>query len=192
MYHADQEKAYTLLFDTYFEVLFLFANRIVRDPEAAKDIVQECFVRFWQHKRIIKAGTGMDKYLFQAVRFESFNHLRNIHRRTGHLEQIARETGGSEKEPCDTDADHFELLYRTINRLPEERRKIFQMICVEGLPYKEVASRLNISINTVKTQMNRALRFLREHLTSDAFFTLLLFCKKVRVPVTPFASSGGL
>ena len=49
------------------------------------------------------------------------------------------------------------------------------MACLEDMKYREIADALSISINTVKTQMKIALRFLREHLTQDAFSSILLF-----------------
>lgn len=49
------------------------------------------------------------------------------------------------------------------------------MACLDDMKYREIADVLNISINTVKTQMKIALRFLRENLTRDAFSSILLF-----------------
>ena len=167
-----------MLFETYFETLFLFSNRIVQDTEAAMDIVQECFVRFWQHKRILKVGDQLDKYLFQAVKFESFNHVRNTRRRSAIREKAAREISLVEEERFEKETDYFEQLYQAINRLPEERKKIFMMVCVDEMKYQEVADRLNISRNTVKTQLTRALSFLRKELIPEVFSTLLLFFEK--------------
>ena len=69
----------------------------------------------------------------------------------------------------------IELLYRTINGLPDECRKIFLMACLDDMKYQEIANALQISINTVKTQMKIALRFLREHLSKESFSSILLF-----------------
>ena len=65
-----------------------------------------------------------------------------------------------------------EVLYKALNELPEERRKIFLMICLEGMKYQEVAEKLHISINTVKKQMGRSFKFLREKLQKNIFITL--------------------
>ena len=69
----------------------------------------------------------------------------------------------------------IELLYRMINRLPDECRKIFLMAALDDMKYQEIADALQISVNTVKTQMKIALRFLREHLNKDSFSSILLF-----------------
>ena len=72
----------------------------------------------------------------------------------------------------------IEILYLTINLLPPERRRIFMMVYAEGKKYKEVADQLQISINTVRTQLTRSLKFLREKLGEQEFTILLFFFKK--------------
>ena len=69
----------------------------------------------------------------------------------------------------------IELLYCTIGQLPDECRKIFLMASLDDMKYREIADVLNISVNTVKTQMKIALRFLREKLTLGTFSSILLF-----------------
>ena len=56
----------------------------------------------------------------------------------------------------------MEILYAAINQLPLERRRVFMMICAEGMKYQDVADALGFSINTVRTQMGRSMKFLRE------------------------------
>ena len=73
----------------------------------------------------------------------------------------------------------IEKLYLAIEMLPEERRRILHMVCMEGMKYQEVADCLGISINTVKTQMGRAFQFLRRALGADDALILVLFFKKI-------------
>ena len=61
----------------------------------------------------------------------------------------------------------YAKIERAINQLPKDRRKVFNMSRTEGLMYKEIAERLNISIKTVETQMGRSLRFLREQFKEE-------------------------
>lgn len=53
-------------------------------------------------------------------------------------------------------------LLDAIDRLPEKCRQIFMISCVDGLKYREIASQMNISENTVKTQIKLAYKKLRE------------------------------
>ena len=72
----------------------------------------------------------------------------------------------------------IDVLYFAINQLPPERRRIFMMVYAEGKKYKEVAEHLQISINTVRTQLSRSLKFLREKLEGHMFTILLLYFRK--------------
>ena len=76
------------------------------------------------------------------------------------------------------DPELVEKLYRSMESLPEERRRILHMVCMEGMKYQEVADQLGVSINTVKTQMGRSLQFLRKALKTDDYLTLLFFLGK--------------
>ena len=75
-------------------------------------------------------------------------------------------------------------MYLAIETLPEERKRVLHMVCMEGMKYQEVADRLGISINTVKTQMGRAFQFLRRALGADDTLILVLFFKKMFSAVT--------
>ena len=65
-------------------------------------------------------------------------------------------------------------LYRYINELPEDRRKIM-LLSIKGFSGQEIADQLGITIHTVKTQKNRSFKFLREKLKDSVFFILLTY-----------------
>ena len=180
LYKRDERAAMQLLFDVYYEPLLLYCFRIIHDVEGVEDIVQECFVHVWRSRRLENFRGELDRFMFQAVRFRAINYLRDRDRRV-------RMHGNSSEEEYVLPAiakeeeagQEIEVLYRTINQLPDECRKIFLMACLDDLKYQEIADTLRISINTVKTQMKIALRFLREHLNKDSFSSILLFIVEV-------------
>ena len=143
---------FPLSFEIYYETLVMFANYWLNDPEAAEDTVQECFVDFWVNKRFENLSSGLDKYIFASVKHAALNYLRGNRRREERHAVVAgnwKEDGG---EVAELNEEEIEYLYMTINRLPEERRKIFMMVCLEGRKYQEVADLLGISVNTVRTR----------------------------------------
>ena len=87
-------------------------------------------------------------------------------------------------EVSDENSELIEKLYLAIETLPEERKRVLHMVCMEGMKYQEVADCLGISINTVKTQMGRAFQFLRRALGADDALILVLFFKKLFSAVT--------
>ena len=161
----EDRSAFRELFDAYYDALILFANHLLNNAEAAEDVVQDCFVDFWISRRFEHLDGGIGKYLFQSVKHAALNDLRGCRRREKRHASLQQEI--SEEE--------LEVLYAAIRQLPEERRKIFTLICLEGKKYQEVADMLQISINTVKTQMGRSFQFLRKMLGNHRFLILLFW-----------------
>ena len=176
LYKHDERAALQTLFDIYYEPLLLYCYRLIRDSESAEDIVQDCFVHIWRSRRLENFEGELDRFMFQAIKFRAINYVRDQYRRDRLADNISEEndelpTYFQEEEV----GKEIELLHYTISCLPDECRKIFLMACLDDMKYREIAETLNISINTVKTQMKIALRFLREHLTRDTFSSILLF-----------------
>ena len=176
LYKHDERAALQKLFDIYYEPLLLYCYRLIRDSESAEDIVQDCFVHIWRSRRLENFEGELDRFMFQAIKFRAINYVRDQYRRDRLADNISEEndelpTYFQEEEV----GKEIELLHYTSSCLPDECRKIFLMACLDDMKYREIAETLNISINTVKTQMKIALRFLREHLTRDTFSSILLF-----------------
>jgi len=174
MFKVAEKKAFQLLYDTYYETLVLFANQVTGDSQAAEDIVQDCLVKFWISKRYRTLESGLDKYMFQAVKFSSLNYVRGDKRKKILHDHVIRETMFGDEEVEDENVEILEVVYKVIDLLPEERRNVFLLVFVEGMSYQEVADQLQISKNTVKTQLSRSLKFLRETL-KDRYNAFLLF-----------------
>lgn len=163
-FKEDERKGFRLLYESFYDSLVLFATQLIGESEEAKDIVQECFVDFWVNRRFSSLHGSLEHYLFSAVRHGCLNYLRNTRRRESKYEQIRDELYSEES---DENSELIEKLYQAIEMLPEERKKVLHMVCMEGMKYQEVADCLGISINTVKTQMGRAFQFLRRALGAD-------------------------
>lgn len=165
-----------ILFDNYYRALCVFALRFLNSFEDAEDVVQEVFVNFWEKKKGCEFSGSLRSFLFGAVNKAALYHLRNSDRMVfegleTHLNQLM------EEEMPESDEDialRKQKLFREIEALPEKCREVFVAIVLENLSYKEVAEKLNVSVNTVKTHYSRALKQLREHLDIIAllFFSI--------------------
>lgn len=172
-----QEKTFKTFFLKYYDVLVLYATNILKNVDAAEDVVLNCFVHIWENSLYENLSDRLDKYMFKAVKNAALNDLRDSKRRKARHEKMMEEMPVAEIMQEDEQAE-IEILYLTINLLPPERRRIFMMVYAEGKKYKEVADQLQISINTVRTQWTRSLKFLREKLGEQEFTILLFFFKK--------------
>lgn len=174
----DEEGAFRLLFERYYDNLLLYCYHILGDLEVAEDIVQECFVGLWNSRRLHSFSGDLDRFIFRIVKNRSLLFLKENKKREEVHHSFSEE---NEKVSYDTEEERqkdIELLYAVINQLPEKCREVFLMACLNDKSYQEIADELNISINTVKSQVKTAFKFLREQLSSKLFLMYLLFLTK--------------
>jgi RNA polymerase sigma-70 factor (ECF subfamily) len=167
-----EEPALRELIDRYWPSLFRRANNFLDDEDAAKDCVQEVFIWLWLHRDGLDIG-NMDHYLHQATRFQAFKALREQKAADNFESRLIQFT---EKIMASDELEFKELkafLENLIETLPEDQRLIFRLHREEGLTYKEIAEKLNISVKTVEKKMSLSLRYLRAR-SGDAFILLYM------------------
>ncbi len=154
------------LFRAHYSRLCDFVNCYVRSPETASDLVQDLFVHLWERCDAGDVPLLTTAYLYTAARNRALKHLR--HRRV-----VARwaERVASAPLPTGPQADErlrtremAEAIRRAIDALPDRCRQIFLLSREKYLSYAEIAEVLGISVETVETQMWRALKSLRKSL----------------------------
>ncbi len=159
-------ETFELVFHHFYPRLVAFAIRFVADENEAKDIVQECFVNFWE-KRSEFSSDAVSSLLFTMVRNACLNWLK--HRavvENYQTDYIEKSRGEEQLYNVDflMNADKT-LLYeelkeeinRVLNSLPERCRLVFRMSRFEGLKNREIAERLNISSTAVEKHISKAL-----------------------------------
>lgn len=149
------------LFRLYYRPLCLYATHYLQSVDAAEDVVQEAFVALWEK---MKAGEGLSlskAYLSASVRNACIDILR---RKSVHPESILPEDA---EAPITDEEALFRAydeawLWTAIESLPEGRRRMLMMHRRDGLKYSEIAERLGVSERTVRNQISRAMKTLRE------------------------------
>ncbi|MUP38128.1 RNA polymerase sigma factor [Labilibaculum euxinus] len=170
---TGSRKSYEAFFKKYYQDLFLWANSILKDSEAAEDIVQDFFVDFWEKKRFKSVTKNLQSYIFRSVRNSCLNYIKREQKLIHDIDHLEKEEAAP-KANANT-IENSQLIYSSINELPEKCREVFVLCCVHGYTYNEAAEELGVTINTVRTHMVRAFKFLREKLKSPHLFYLLFF-----------------
>lgn len=161
-------------FRAYSEQLFYSALGFVGDKAVAEDLVQDVFVRFWDGREKLRVVGSVKGYLHQSVANACRNYLRDLEVRRAHERRYWEEREAD--EPFDEERLERlrERLREFVGRLPEMCRESFQLACVEGLAYREVAARLHLSENTVKMHVKRAYKRLREDFKGENMAVLFM------------------
>lgn len=179
------EPDFDALFMKHHKELLGLSYNIVRDRDAAKDIVQEVFVKLWKNKDSLEFNEKIKHYLFKATAHTSLNHLRS-QRKYYRLEDFEQVKDLAVQSGSET-VTFRELELRSrqaIDRLPPQCKAIFILSRHEGLKYQEIADSLGLSIKTVENQMGIALEKLREDL--KPFLTLEVFTLLVALAASLF------
>lgn len=172
---AGDKTAFEQLFRHYYRPLCVFAARILQNTDEAEELVQDFFVRFWEKRGQIAIETSLKSYLFRSVKNLSLNALKHEQIKLKHASHVIAQSEESDYDDQFVEVDLREDIEKSIAALPEKRREIFRLSREEGLKYREIAERLNISVKTVEAQMGLAIKYLRESLKKYNFFLFLIF-----------------
>lgn len=159
------KKAFELLFKTYYAPLVLFARTFIADQDESEEMVQGFFTKLWEERQKISINTSVKSYMFQSIRNRCLNQIKHEKIRKEY-QNFVQQAPLSEKalEPFFMEVGLMEKIEQSIAALPPRRKEIFLMSREQGLKYREIAEKLNISVKTVETQMGHALSDLREKL----------------------------
>ena len=174
--NQKDEKAWKVLFKSFYAPLCHYSSRILADEQVVPDIVQNTLVNLWNSSVRFENGKALTVYLYRAVWNNALKYLRDRNVEEERLKHWFEEEGEMSEENFYSVVreELFRKLRELIDRLPEERKKIMLM-SLEGKSGEEIACDLNITIHTVKQQKYRAYKFLREQLGQYFFVVYFLF-----------------
>ena len=164
-------------FKTYFKPLTAFAYKFVKDTDDAKSIVHDVYMKLWEKREDIDLSKSVKSYLFTSVNNRSLNFIRDNKKFTNE-EFIIDSHHEKHWEVADvlSAAEIQKKVESTLDAVSPKVKQVFLMSRHEGLKYKEIAEKLNLSVKTVETHMSTALKALRinlkEYLTSLILFLL--------------------
>lgn len=154
------ERAFEALVLRYRVPLARYVTRVSRRPVDADDVLQTVFLRLWMGRDRLSVSVSMRAYLYAAARHQTLNLLRDT-RAGDAIEAMdaAEEVADAEGRPDAAVelADLEQTVRAAIDALPARCREVFLLSREGELSYPEIAEALGISVNTVKTQMSRAL-----------------------------------
>lgn len=174
--------AFRLIFDRYRVKLLFYTAAMIKSDGAARDIVQETFIRLWTNRRDLDPEKSLSGYLHTIARNLALNYLK----RAGYDKELKKQIWSYIEEHqlrVETEENLFRkeshrLIQEAVELLPPGRRRIFRLSREEGMSHKEIADHLDISKNTVKNQMVSALKEIRAYLqrhTDIALFWIFVF-----------------
>ena len=161
--NSGQQLALKACMRRYGRPLRYFAYAIVRNKEAAEEIVSDSFVKLWEARVTFSSSEKIKAFLYIVTRNACLhfsaspkNHISFL--REG-VDELIR---SSEDLSADmTKAQLLELLYVEIEKLPRQEASIFRMSYLEGLSTQEICERLNTTPTNVYFYRSKSIRTLQ-------------------------------
>lgn len=162
----NNEEAFCELYIRYKDKLIFFCLKFVKKQEIAEDIVQSIFVTLWEDKIKINPEFSFSSYIFTIARNRVLNFLRQLNTEIKIREELSQ-MNSHKIESCDLliETEYNELLYKVIDTLPTQRRRIFKLSRDEGKTHLEIANLLGISVFTVQEHISESLKLIKRYLS---------------------------
>ena len=163
----DSHEAFEEVFITYYGKTKAFIQGYIKSSPDAEELTEDLFV----NRHSVDISRSFDSYLHTIARNSAINFLKHKYVEDTYLSSVQQQECSSTSEE-DLIAKELGLLIdHTVEKMPEQRRKIYMLSRNEGLSNEEIAVRLNTTKRNVESQLSLALKEIRK--TISYFFLLL-------------------
>ncbi|WP_242094373.1 RNA polymerase sigma-70 factor [Aestuariivivens sediminicola] len=169
------------IFNENYKDLCICAYYYLKDINESEDVVQDVFVKIIEQNKLNEID-NIKGYLRISVRNASIKKIQFKKKQRGYQQFISKDSlfytdQNTEVQELEALKNKIEL-YKQLDKLPKNCKRIFLLCVLDGLKYKEVAEVLGVSVNTVKTQMKKAFRTLRQSLKGIYLTLVFALIKK--------------
>jgi RNA polymerase sigma-70 factor (family 1) len=171
----QNKSVYNDVFNRFYKGMVTYANNFILDQQASEDVVQEVFISLWENSKDIDVKSSLKSYLHTMVRNRCLNYLKTLKINDNInlidlnsmlvLEDELYVLSEQEKNIL------YNRVFKVVETFPDSMQQIFKLKFISSYSYLEIAEELNVSVNTVKTQLKRA----KERISSSMIIMVILF-----------------
>lgn len=159
--NADMN-AYEQIFRKYYKTLNVQAFYLLKDEMEAEDIVQVLFIEIWDRKLYQNINSSLKGYLQTAIHHKCLDVLEKKKNQQQRLDSYRVLMKEKEDYYLPDHSESFNNVQQVIDDLPMQRSQAFNLVYIEGKKYKEAATEMGITINSLKTHLKLAVKVLRK------------------------------
>lgn len=168
--------AFHLLYMRYGLRIRRFAKSYLKQEQDTEELVQDVFLKLWDKKEVLDSSCNLKAFIYKIAVNSIYDFIRrkNIEQA---FRDYTKEGSGVSDQTWDEVVFNDMLFHvnRLIEKMPDQRRKIFMMSKEEGLTNDEIAGVLRLSKRTVENQLYRATSFLKKNMSHNSFSSVLFF-----------------
>lgn len=176
---TSDNKKFKLFFEDFFIPVCRFIGNYTGEEEEAADIAQEVFVKVYEKWNEFDGIENAKAFLYIVSRNLCLNHLNHKKAQSNYIDSFDQEEMIDEpvflREV--TRQETFRILYAAIEQLPSRSRQVVSL-CLEGCSNIEVAEKLGVSVNTIKTLKKNSYATLRTLLSKEYLIYLFILLEE--------------
>lgn len=174
---GGDENAFRAIYDNYRKKIYAYTIRLTESEAIADDIIQDVFMKVWLNRQSLESIDNFNAWLHTVARNHIADAMKIIAKARVSHQQWAQKTatGINTVEETLADKENQQLLQQALNRLSPQQQLIYHLTRHEGTKHAEIAGKLQISRNTVKTHMVHAIRSIKNYLHLNSNNVILLF-----------------
>ncbi len=170
--------AFDTIYNKYCRKLNNFVLKYIKDEKDAEEIVQDVFVKLWESRSKINMYSSFDSFLFTITYNTTISLLRKKVNESKYLDHLKSIQHITESDEIINELHYKELnkkVYALLEHIPPRQKEIFLLSREDGLTHQEIAEKLDISPNTVKNHLVKALGFLKSNINKGLLINILFF-----------------
>jgi len=161
------KRAFDTIYSDYSSAMYSVCLRYTKNTDEAADILQNAFIKIYENRKSFNPQFELGSWIKRIVINTAINHYNKNKKMVLVQDESYFETEVESTVEVESSNDLKNTLMNTINLLPDGYRTIFNLYVFENLTHQEIATHLNISVNTSKSQLSRARKMLKTTLENQ-------------------------
>ncbi len=161
------ESRFKNLFEQYYAPFCLYARRFINEGAVCEDIVSDVFAALWRKRDELELEPSTTiAYLKTSVRNNCLNYLKHQNHVYDYEElcKVAPPMYEMSPDSVYTLMELYEMLHASLNKLPENYRKVFTLYFFEGKTHAEIAQEMDLSVKSIDRYKQKVMEMLRAEL----------------------------
>ncbi len=173
---SGSEAAFAELFRRYDRRIYPFVLKMIKNSMMAEEITQEIFIKIWRHREALAVIDQPQSYIFTIAARHTLDQIRKQLNENRMLQRFSASLNPAHNDPEELLLlkDMSALIQRAVEQLPPQQRSVYELSRQKGMSYEEIGQQLNISPNTVRNHLVKALAAIRIWLEQQDQLPLLL------------------
>lgn len=172
------EPAFAELFRRYDRRIYPFALKMIKNPVLAQEITQEIFIKIWRYRETLSAIDQPESYILTIAARHTLDQIKKRLNENRMLQRFSAGLSSTHNDPEELLLlkDTEDLIQQAVDQLPPQQKSVYLLSRRQGMSYEEIGRELNISPNTVRNHLVKALAAIRIWLEQQDQLPLFLLC----------------